>query len=400
MVPASMSTLTVVLLACAAFAVGFCLLGIYSTLRHTSRRAARVDEAALPPLSLLKPIKGLEEELEGNLRSFFEQVYPGELEFVFSGESYDDPGLVLARAIAADYPHVPTRFVLCDLDFGLNPKVANLAAAYRAAKHELVLQSDANVRARPGYLESIVREMIAADATLLSSIVVGTGESSIGAALENLQLTAFIGPAVCTALHVAGVSVVIGKSMLMRRSAIDDLGGLEMVRDILTEDFILGRRVQESGRRIVLSTFVLENVNREIGVDRFFARHSRWLKMRAVIHFGSFLADLFANPTAFTFFAFVSSGFDATLGALFGATAVVKTALDAFYVKRLRGTPMALHHLALGPLKDLCMAVMWPYCAVSRSVVWRGRKLRFGTDSRLFPDPGTPIVRLARRLVG
>jgi ceramide glucosyltransferase len=396
-----MLTLTFVLVACAAFSLGMYLLGFYSTVRHTSQPPRRIEADVLPPLSLLKPIKGLEEELDLNLRSFFEQRYPGTLEIVVSSETADDPGVLIARAVAAEYPDVDVRFVLCDVEFGLNPKVANLTAAYRSARHELVLQSDANVRAQPGYLESIVRELLAEKATLLSSIVIGTGERSIGAALENLQLTALIGPSVCTALHVANVNCVIGKSMLMRRSDIDDIGGMESVKDILCEDFILGQRVQRSGRKVLLSTNILANVNRDIPIDRFFARHTRWLKMRAVIHVGSFFADLFANPVAWTFFAMLASGFADWTVALFLGVTAFKLAGDAFFIWRLRGHPMALHHLLLGPLKDIAMALIWPYCAVSRSIEWRGRKLRFGHESRLRHDTDGPlVVRLAKRILG
>lgn len=396
-----MSTLTIVLLACAAFSLGMYLLGFYSTVRHTSLPSPRVDDAELPALSLLKPIKGVEEELELNLRSFLDQRYPGKLEIVFASETADDPGILEARRIAAAYPDVDVRFVLSDPEFGLNPKVANLAAAYHASRYELVMQSDANVRARPGYLEAIVRELLAEKATLLSSIVVGEGERSIGAALENLQLTALIGPSMCTALHVAGVNCVVGKSMLMRKSDIDDLGGLEELRDILCEDFILGQRVQRSGRKVLLSNNMLANVNRDIPVERFFARHSRWLKMRAVIHFGSFIADLFANPVAWSFFAMLASGFERTTVGVFLGLVALKAAGDAFFMRRLRGHAMPLRLLWVGPFKDLAMALIWPYCAVSRSVEWRGRRLRFGHESRLRPDTEGPLLaRWARRLRG
>lgn len=396
-----MPTLTILLVACAAFAVGMYLLGFYSTVRHTAMKSPRVEDAVLPALSLLKPIKGVEEELEQNLRSFFEQRYPGPLEIVFASETPDDPGIAVARALAAEYPNVDARFVLCDVEFGLNPKVANLAAAYHASRYELVMQSDANVHAKPGYLEAIVRELIAERATLLSSIVYGDGERSVGAALENLQLTALIGPSMCTALHVAGVNCVVGKSMLMRKADIDDLGGMEALRDILCEDFILGQRVQQSGRKVLLSNNMLANVNRDIPVERFFSRHSRWLKMRAVIHFGSFIADLFANPVAWSFLAMLSSGFSRVTVALFLGIVVFKTLGDTFFLYRIRGHGMPLRLLWVGPFKDLAMAAIWPYCAVSRSVEWRGRKLRFGHESRLRHDTEGPLVaRLARRLLG
>ena len=187
--------IVLVLLACAAFSAGMTGLGIWSTIRHMARRrTGNVSGRTLPPLSVLKPIKGTEQSLEENLRSFFEQDYPGELEIVFASEELSDPGMEVARRVAKAHPHVAARFVQSDPDFGLNPKVSNLAGAMAHARHDLVLQSDANVRVSPGYLARIVAELLDEKASLLTSIVVGSGERTVGATFENLQLTAMIAP--------------------------------------------------------------------------------------------------------------------------------------------------------------------------------------------------------------
>lgn len=397
-----LAPVSIAFLVAAAFSALMLLLGVYSARKHHARgRARRLPDAAaeLPPISLLKPIKGLEEGLEDNLASYFEQVYPGELEIVFSAEDLDDPGIAVARAVAARYPRVPVRFVESDPDFGLNPKVANLAGALAAAKHDLVLQSDANTRARPDYLVRIVSELLEEDASLLSSVVVGVGEDSVGAAFENLHLTALIGTSTCTALHVAGVTCVIGKSMLFRKSELAALGGIRQVRNILCEDFILGRTYQEAGKRVVLSTTTIENVNVCIPVERFLSRHSRWLKMRAVIHAGSFILDLFANPTPWALLAVVASGGHPVALLSLVLSLAFKYAVDAYLLGIARARALPFRYFALAPLKDLLIFGTWFYCLFSRSVTWRGRKLRFGKDSELREDDGVLPLRLARRLL-
>jgi len=347
---------------------------------------------------LLKPLKGSEENLADNLRSFFEQGYAGPLEFIFAAETLDDPGLDVAREISGDYPHIPTRFVISDPSYGLNPKVANLAAAYHAAEHDLVLQSDANVRVSATYIQDIVSELVATDASLLTSLVIGVGERSVGAAMENLQLGAFVAPAVCTALHVARVTCVIGKSMLFRRSELEALGGLASVRDILCEDFVLGQLYAKADKRVVLSATTVENVNQNIGIRQFLARHSRWLKMRAVIHVPAFVADLFSNPVCLMLLAFIAGGADVVMSYLLAAVVTYKVAGDAFMLRVTRGHGMAWYRVALGPIKDCLMGVVWVYSVFSRSVRWRGRRLRFGKMSRLRDDEGSLAVRFFRLL--
>ncbi|MCA9576922.1 MAG: glycosyltransferase [Polyangiales bacterium] len=393
-----MGTLAIILLLCAAGAVGLFLLGVWSTVRHTSLPTPTIEDDAYPPISLLKPIKGTEESLEQNLRSFFEQDYPAPFELVFASCEDGDPGIALARRVARDYPHVPVAFVRSDSSFGLNPKVANLKGALDAATHDLVLQSDANVRARPTYVRDIVGELVSQDASLLSSMVVGVGERTVTAAMENLQLGAMIAPGTCTALHVAGVTCVIGKSMLLRRSELEALGGLELVRDILCEDFILGETYRAAGKRLVLSSHTVENVNEELSLEAFLGRHSRWLKMRAVIHVGSFFADMFANPIFLSLMAVLASDFDRRAIAALVLATIIKVSGDAFLVRVCRGTPMPARFLVVAPFKDVLMGFVWFYSGVSRSVTWRGVKLRFGKNSQLRQDDGTLPVRVARRL--
>ncbi len=396
-----MNTLTSILLASAALAVCVHLAGVVAALLHLRRRRARVSTpATFPAVSLLKPVKGLEENLEQCLRSFYTQDYPGPLEVVFSSARRDDPAIAVARSIALDYPQMNTRFVLSDQNWGFNPKVSNLQGALTAASHDLVLQTDANVSAPSDYLRSIVSEFLAERASLLSSLVTGVGERSPGAAMENLQLSAYVVPACCTSLKICGVTCVIGKSMLFRRSELKQLGGLRLVKDSLAEDFLLGRHYIEQGRKVVLSATPIRNVNVDMPLERSLARHARWLKMRAVIHLPAFIADFFLNPVALTVLAWLGSGLDSAVAAIVLGVVAAKMALDAMMVRLVRGVPMRLSHLMWAPLKDCLMFAVWVYAIFSRSVEWRGIRFRMGADSLLMPDRGPLPVRMLRRVMG
>jgi ceramide glucosyltransferase len=380
-----LETLAWTLLTLAVIAHVLFVSAAIATFWHTRRRADPIA-VALPPITLLKPLKGREEALEENLESFFGQDYPAPIQVVFASTDPDDEALPTARRVAARHPDVEVAFVISDPHWGLNPKVSNLAGALRSARHDLVLQSDANVRARPDYLRRIASELIAEDASLLSSMVVGVGERSAGAAMENLQLSAMIAPSSCFALYGFGVTCVIGKSMLFRRSELASIGGLDRVKDVLAEDFLLGRFYEDAGKKVVLSASVSENVNRGGSIDRFLRRHARWLKMRAVIHPPAFVADLFANPVALAVIGAALSGFDGRAIALCAALILAKATTDAVLVHRTRGEPMAWKHLMWAPVKDLLLFAIWPYAALSRSIEWRGVRLRLGWQTALRPD--------------
>ncbi|MGF1467456.1 MAG: glycosyltransferase [Sandaracinaceae bacterium] len=396
--PDPMTLVATFLLGASLVATVVFLLGLAATVRHTARAPAPLPPGPAPAVSLLKPLKGDEEGLAENLRSFFAQDYPGPVEVVFATAEGDDPALPVARAVAAEFPHVPVTFVRSDPGFGLNPKVANLASALREARHPLVLQSDANVRVRPDYLGRVVAELLTEDGALLSSMVVGSGERSVGAALHSLQLGAFTAPGTVFALTYFGIVCVIGKSMLFWRRDLAEVGGLERVRDLLAEDYVLGRAFQRAGKKVLLSTTVVENVNAEASLQHFLSRHARWLKMRAVVHVPGFAIDLVANPLGMALLAYLVSGLNPWFLGPVLALLVLKPLGDNVLVSRTRGAPLAWRHVWLSPVRDVLLLTLWPYAAVSRSVEWRGRRLRLGWNSRLRPNDGFFARRWARRL--
>jgi ceramide glucosyltransferase len=380
-------------LAVTAVALVMHRLAHWATLRQIRSTPAE-SLVALEPLTVLKPIKGLEEELEQNLRSFFEQEYAAPLQFVFASTEAADPGIMLARRIARQYPAVATRFVQSDPTFGINPKVSNLAGALRAAAHDLVLQTDANVRARPGYLQSVVQEMQASGASMLGSLIAASGERSLGAVLDNIQINTFTTPGLCLADRFANIQCVLGKAMMFRRSELDALGGLANVKDVLAEDYVLGQIYVAAGKRVVLSRSRVENINVAAPVSRFLSRHARWLKMRVVVHLGGFVADLLANATFFAFLAFVASGFQPPLAAVYLGVVAYKIALDQRLIEQLRGDRLSFAHALCMPLRDLILPCIWLYAAFSRTTEWRGARFRLGRGSVLTPISvrGTPTL--------
>jgi ceramide glucosyltransferase len=392
------STAVSVLLALTGVAMLLHRIGMWATFRYTGRARSHAFAGELPAITLLKPIKGVEDGLEENLRSFYEQDYPAPRQFVFTSTDAVDPGMAIARHVAAAYPNVETVFVLARDDFGMNPKVSNMQGGLQRARYDLLLQSDANVRLSPGYLRRVVASFLGQDASLLGSLVVGVGERGAAAALENLQLTAFTAPGLCMAKELAGVSCVLGKSMLLRRSELTTLGGLARVKDVLAEDFMLAQLYERAGMRVVLSTETVANFNTRTTFKQFFSRHARWLKMRAVVSTPGYAADLCSNPLPLALSALVAGGFDPRLLALTFGVYAYKCGWDARLLRRLRGHGLGLTQLWATPARDLALATIWVYALFSRTTEWRGRRLRLGRDSLLVADQGPLPLRVLRRI--
>ncbi|MDA8387580.1 MAG: ceramide glucosyltransferase [Nitrospiraceae bacterium] len=247
-----------------------------------------------PPVSILKPLKGLDDNLFDNLESFCKLDYP-EYEIIFALQDINDLAFKVASKIKLKYPDKDISIVVQRCEEGLNPKVNNLIPARGRSKHEYILISDSNVCVRKEYLKRIMARMQEPGAGLVTNLVEGVGARSLGSVFENLHLNSFIMGSVCFLDKFMGMPCVVGKSMLMKKTDLEAIGGLVAVKDVLAEDYMIGKKMAESGRRVVLSGFRVQTVNHYWGMKRFLGRHTRWAKLRWKIGGARYLAELILN---------------------------------------------------------------------------------------------------------
>jgi ceramide glucosyltransferase len=362
----------------AAFAVASTLATLVALFWVTRRRKGLRDFT--PPVTILKPLKGLDDGLEGNLRSFFELDYP-EYQLLFGVADRDDPAIPLVQRLIDEYPGRDARLIVGAPPFGLNPKVENLAAMWPNRRHDTILISDSNVRARPSYLRETACYLAEPGVGLVTNLFAGIGEEHFGAALENLHLNGFIASGVAAA-STLGITCVVGKSMLMPVRALEAAGGFAGVRNLLAEDQALGVRIRKAGYSIRLSHHVIGNVNETRSSRWFLNRHSRWFKIRARLAGPTFLVEPAGNLATVGIVWALAGPSDLGWFAL-PLLVALGMARDAIGALRLRGSCPRLKYLFLSPLKDLFLLPLWFDALFDRRVHWRGNTFAIGKFTRL-----------------
>ena len=381
----------------AIVAVTTTLAGLIAVLWVT-RRPRKLPDFT-PPVTICKPLKGVDEGLEENLRSFFRLDYPT-FQLLFCVADADDPAIAVVNRLLAEFPDHDARLIVGCPIFGLNPKVESLAAMDRYRKHDTILISDSNVRVRPSYLRETACYLADPSVGLVSNLFAGVGEEQTGAVLENLQLNGFIASGVALAA-VLRATCVVGKSMLMPVRALEAIGGFAGVRHLLAEDQAIGLRVRKAGYAIRLSHHVIDNVNQDRDFYWFLNRHSRWYKIRRRLALPTFLAEPMTNLATIGL-VWAMSG---ESGIAWGGLVVLVglgIARDAIQTRWLRGSFPKFRHLMLSPIKDLFLLPVWFDALLSRRVLWRGHRFLIGRYTRLrlarVPLTVRRRVRRVRRL--
>jgi len=359
-----------------------CLLAgsiVYSVLVVVAARnflrqtTAPASETA--PISVLKPLAGVDEGLEENLRSFFTQQHP-QFELLFAVREADDPAVLVVEALQREFPALPSRLIVTGEPPYPNAKVFSLDRMLAEARHDLLVMSDSDIRVAPGFLESIAREFADPRIALATCPYRAVAGRSLWSELEAEGMnTEFLG-GLLVARMLEGVKFAVGPTVAARRKALEAIGGFPVLKDYLAEDFVMGKFASEAGFGVVLSRNIVEH---RIGSQswRASARHRlRWARSTRRSRPLGYIGQVFTHSLAIALAAAVlgPGWWPAALAALFArATAAWATCSWVLKVKPRWG---------LLALEDLLGFGFWLAGFLGNTIIWRGRRYYLYSDGR------------------
>ncbi|MEN2985866.1 MAG: ceramide glucosyltransferase [Thermodesulfovibrionaceae bacterium] len=346
-----------------------------------------------PPISIIKPLKDLDDNLFDNLESFCKQDYP-EYEIIISLQDYNDLAYKVAEKIRSKYPHL-VKIVVDDSYKALNPKVKNMYSAYRISKYEYFLISDSNVYVESDYLKRTVSAMTP-ETGLVTNLIMGVGGKSFGAKLENLHLNSFILVSVCFLDKFLKIPCSIGKSMLMRKSDFEAIGGFGVIKDVLAEDYMIGELIHKMGKKVILCNYIIKNVNEYWSLKRFLNRHTRWAKIRWKIAGIKYFTEPLNNPIFLSSLLTIFDGFSRTSIFTFLLIVLIKTVFD-LHISRMIKASTKFSGILI-PIKDLIAILIWFIPLVSSKINWRGNIYKISRNTTIIPIEKNTIKLIYSKL--
>lgn len=355
-----------------AASVGFLVLAAGRLVRYGLRCRAGDPAGDRPPLTLLKPICGIEHGLLDNLRSFCVQDYP-EYQIVFGVRDEDDPAIPAIRQVIAEYPDLDASLMIDDTVIGANGKASNLANMRRMAKHDILVISDSDMRVEPHYLDRIATAFATDEVGVVTCLYKGTPAPGLASDLGAMFVNEWFLPSALISVTFGKPKFCFGATMAVRSSALDAIGGFETLATNLADDHMLGKWALEKGYRIKVALYTVENIIYEQDLGALFRHELRWARtIRAVQPLGhamAFLTDLLVLSVAAAAAAWFHGGSPVLALAFPGAALTLRFLFHFLARWALSLDERATAHLV--PLRDLLTFAVRVASFAGRGVHWR-----------------------------
>jgi ceramide glucosyltransferase len=359
----------------------FYFLAALSLASFISDRRKKLKQPPLPPtqlpaVSILKPFKGVDPEIWESFCSHCEQEYP-EFQLIFGVSDPGDPAIQVVRKLQAKYPNLPIELIVCDRVLGANIKVSNLAQMLPAARHELLLVNDSDIRVPPDYLRKVIAPLADASVGLVTSLYGGvaspTARPTLGSRLEALGINTDFVPGVLSARFLErGLHFGLGSTLAFRRGDLEAIGGFEALLDYLADDYELGRRIAATGKKVALSAATVTTFLPAYTLRQFFRHQLRWSRTIRHARRGGYAGLLFTFGLPWALATLLAARGAAWAWALLAVTFAVRLAVGFIAAEVVLHDRQALRNMVLLPLRDLIAPFVWAASFMGNRVHWRG----------------------------
>ncbi len=342
---------------------------------------------ALPAVSILKPLKGMDPEIYESLRSHCLQEYP-EYEIVFGVGDPNDPAVATIRKLQQEFPRLRIELIICPKNLGANAKVSNLEQMLAHARHGHLIVNDSDIRVEKDYLRRVLETLAEPGVGLVTCLYRGIAAPTLGSRLEALGISTDFAAGVLVARKIErGIHFGLGSTLAFHLADLERMGGFEAIVDYLGDDYELGKRIAGSGLAVVLSPVIVETYLPAHDLKNFLSHQMRWARNVRDARASGYLGLMFTFGIFWSLLALVASG--GALWAWLGMAAILMLRIAVAIVvgREVLGDRQSLKFLWLIPLRDLIAVGTWAASFAGNTVRWRGDRFRLknGKLTRIGP---------------
>jgi ceramide glucosyltransferase len=361
---------TLILVAAAIPAIYY-LLALYSASRYFARKQAKRDTAFTPPVSNLKPMRGVDPDAYENLASFCRQDYP-EYEILLCVDEDDQVVMPVVERLRREFPERSIRLLYGSGRIAKNDKVAKLARMVSEAEHEVLVISDSDVRVEPDYLRTVVAPLKDKKVGAVTCFYVATGAETFTDKVQSVGMMSDFYAGILVAWQLDGIKFTLGPTIATTRSRLAGFGGYPKIENRPADDLLVGRLIAEQGYEVELLNYSISSVPDYRSLSDLWHKRLRWIvvmrHMRPWGHFGLLftqglpwaIAAIATRPTWA-----IAAGY---LGTYFLLRAAMMWTIGVHGLKQ-RGL---WAKMLLIPFWDLLAFAIWITSFSRRSVRWRG----------------------------
>jgi len=358
---------------------------LFCVARFAGRRLPGKDHC--PPVTVLKPVSGLDFQLYENLHSFCEQDYP-DFQVIFGVRSADDPAVPEIRRLIAALPGRDLALVVDPASHGANRKVSNLCNMMSRARHDILVIADSDMRVLPHYLAAVVQPFADPKVGAVTCLYRGVPAGGTLSRFASLWISEWFLPSALVAEWLEEVRFCFGATMAIRREILENAGGFRSLTDHLADDYMIGQYAAASGHRVEISRYVVDATVCEESLGALLAHELRWARTMRALRPGGYCFSFLINTIS--------------VGALAcGAAAAVAPWTGAGLLAVAVGLRLALHwrvaamfggadsgSIWMIPVRDLLSLVIWFAAYFGRQVSWRGQRYAIVGGGRVVAVPG------------
>ena len=353
-----------------------CLWSAARFLREGEAGVGARSTQALPAVSILKPLKGVDPEIYESFRSHCVLDYP-EYEIIFGVSDVNDPAIESVTRLQKEFPHRRIQLVIASQILGANVKVSNLAQMLPRARYDYLIVNDSDIRVEADYLRRVTAPLADQQVGMVTCLYRGVAGATLGSRLEGLGISSDFCAGVLAARRLeGGIRFGLGSTMAFRRSELEKIGGFSSIVDYLADDYELGKRIAALGSAVQLSDVIVETYLPAYGLRDFFMHQLRWARGVRDARGGGYLGLVFTFGIVWALVVVAASG-----GALWAWGVLASTSFLRYAVAWLVGWKILrdrqiVKYAWLIPLRDLVAVVVWIAGLGGHTVTWRGDRFR------------------------